>query len=209
LIYETKIVKKWEGEFERACYELEDRSAELSITELPKYTYEKKKEITQKIIKILFKKYRKETKEKSHDYFEKFTNKVSKVLAGESEESTFLEVIDRNLEDLIIETWEERGTRKLRTELNEKFSLENFGKTFKQMDDKEQKRSEKEKVYFEEQIKRLESKLKSSSEENEKVSYENKLEAIKVEFKARQEKINQLKAFREQQLVAQIESKNK
>jgi hypothetical protein len=64
LIYETKIVEKWEEEFEKACYELEDRSAELGIVELPKYTYEQKKKITQKIVRKLFNKYRKEVKER-------------------------------------------------------------------------------------------------------------------------------------------------
>jgi hypothetical protein len=209
LIYETKIVRKWEEEFERAYYELEDRSAELNIVELPKHTYEQKKEIVQKIIKRLFKKYRKETKERSSDYLSKFANKVSKVLAKESEENKFLEVIDRGLEDLIIETWEERGTRKLRTEINEKFSPENFNETYKQIIEKERESLQKEETYFQEQVKRLEDKLKNSGEKDEKERYENKLKEVKIELRERQERTNRLNEIQEQQLVAQVESKNK
>jgi hypothetical protein len=65
------------------------------------------------------------------------------------------------LEGLIIETWEERGTRKLRSELNRKFSSETFGETL----DEELEVLHREEIYILNQIERLEELNKKNKEE--------------------------------------------
>ena len=120
LIYESKIIDKWKEEFEKACYELENKSAELSINELSEYTAEQKNKIAEEIIKKRFKKIKKQNKERSFDLL-KITGKAQKLLTGEAEEKKLLEVVSENLKVLVAKTWEEKGTRKLRSEINNMF----------------------------------------------------------------------------------------
>lgn len=213
LIYESKIVDKWKEEFEKACYELEGKSAELSIVELPEYTYKQKKDITQEIIKKRFKKHRKENKERDYNLL-KITGKASKILAKESEETKFLETIDRDLEELIWETWEKKGTRKLRSELSNRFSEWLKEQNSADKNNKELERLKKEASHFQKQIERLEKelgKIEKTDTKTKKDHFNSRLKEIKVELKDRQRKVKQLEEKNKQQLkekselVAQIE----